>query len=143
MNFDPAIAAQQALHNAKEQGELGDLESAIVETEEAFSADQGPKAKRAFDALQELGAQLPQAQHLQEFLIYITWQQVTEGPLARYFQHGLDLCDRFLDRFGKKIEDTATHQQILAIRESFQGGLGIEEEHAIPEYDEDAFQGGD
>lgn len=143
MNFDPAIAAQQTLHKAKEQGELGDLESAIIEAEEAFSADQGPEAKRAFDTLQELGAQLPHAQHLQEFLIYITWQQVTEGPLARYFQHGLDLCDRFLDRFGKKIEGTATHQQILAIRESFQGGLGIEEEHAIPEYDEDAFQGGD
>jgi hypothetical protein len=90
-----------------------------------------------------LGAQLPQAQHFQEFLIYITWQQVTEGPLARYFQHGLELCDRFLDRFGKEIENTTTHRQILAIRESFQGGLGIEEEHAIPEFDEDAFQGGD
>ena len=143
MNFDPAIAAQQALHQAQEQEELGDLESDILEAEEIFSSDQGPKAKRAFDTLQKLGAQLPQAQYLQEFLIYITWQQVTEGPMVRYFQHGLDLCDRFLDRFGKKIEGTTAHNQILAIRESFQGGLGIEEEHAIPEFDEDAFQGGD
>ena len=143
MNFDPAIAAHQALHHAEEQGELGDLESAMLEAEETFSTDQGPQAKRAFETLQELGAQLPQAQHLQEFLIYITWQQVTEGPLARYFQQGLDLCDRFLDRFGKQIEGTTTQQQILAIRESFQGGLGIEEEHAIPEFDEDAFLGGD
>jgi len=143
MNFDPAIAAHQALHHAEEQGELGDLESAILEAEETFSTDQGPQAKRAFETLQELGAQLPEAQHLQEFLIYITWQQVTEGPLARYFQQGLDLCDRFLDRFEKKIEGTTTQQQILAIRESFQGGLGIEEEHAIPEFDEDAFLGGD
>ena len=143
MNFDPAIAAQQALQHAEEQGELGTLESDIFEAEEIFSTDQGPEAKRAFDTLQKLGAQLPQAQHFQEFLIYITWQQVTEGPLARYFQHGLELCDRFLDRFGKEIENTTTHQQILAIRESFQGGLGIEEEHAIPEFDEDAFLGGD
>ncbi len=143
MNFDPAIAAQQALQHAEEQGELGTLESDIFEAEEIFSTDQGPEAKRAFDTLQKLGAQLPQAQHFQEFLIYITWQQVTEGPLARYFQHGLELCDRFLDRFGKEVENTTTHQQILAIRESFQGGLGIEEEHAIPEFDEDAFLGGD
>lgn len=143
MNFDPAIAAQQALQHAEEQGELGPLESDIFEAEEIFSTDQGPEAKRAFDTLQKLGAQLPQAQHVQEFLIYITWQQVTEGPLARYFQHGLELCDRFLDRFGKEVENTTTHQQILAIRESFQGGLGIEEEHAIPEFDEDAFLGGD
>ena len=143
MNFDPAIAAQQALHHAEEQGELGDLETAIVEAEGIFSTDQGSEAKQAFDTLQQLGAQRPQAQHLQEFLIYITWQQVTEGPLARYFQHGLDLCDRFLDQFGKKIEGTTTHQQILAIRESFRGGLGIKEEQTLPEFDEDAFQGGD
>ena len=143
MNFDPAIAAQQALQHAEEQGELGNLESDIFEAEGIFSTDQGQEAKRAFDTLQKLGAQLPQAQHFQEFLIYITWQQVTEGPLARYFQHGLELCDRFLDRFGKEVENTTTHQQILAIRESFQGGLGIEEEHAIPEFDEDAFLGGD
>jgi hypothetical protein len=143
MNFDPAIAAQQALHQAEEAGELGDLESDILEAEEIFSNDQGPEAKQAFDTLQQLGTRLPQAQHLQEFLIYITWQHVTEGPLARYFKHGLTLCDQFLRRFGQNIENTATHQQILAIRESFQGGLGIEETPSIPEFEEDAFQGGD
>jgi hypothetical protein len=143
MNFDPAIAALKALQQADEEGELGDLASDIFEAEETFSTDQGPEAKQAFDTLQQLGAQLPQAQHLQEFLIYITWQQVTEGPLPRYFQHGLTLCNKFLDRFGKKIDGTITHRQILAIRESFQGGLGIETEHPIPEFDEDAFQGGD
>lgn len=143
MNFDPAIAAQQALRLAQEHRELGDLETDILEAEEIFSTDQGPEAKQAFETLQQLGARLPEAQHLQEFLIYITWQQVTEGPLARYFQHGLELCDRFLERFGKEVDGTSTHQQILAIRESFQGGLGIKEEQAIPEFDEDAFQGGD
>ncbi|MDR4459674.1 MAG: hypothetical protein MRJ67_04005 [Nitrospirales bacterium] len=144
MNFDPAIAAMHALQQAEEQGELGHLESDILEAETLFSADQGPQAKRAFDTLQELGAQLPQARHLQEFLIYITWQQVTEGPLPRYFQLGLDLCDRFLDRFGSQMEGTPSHQHVLAIRESFQGGLGIEEEEDLmPEHDEDAFLGGD
>jgi hypothetical protein len=143
MNFDPAIAAHQALHLAEEHGELGKLEADVIEAEEIFSTDQGPEAKRAFDTLQQLGARLPRAQHFQEFLIYITWQQVTEGPLARYFQHGLNLCDRFLEQFGSTIEGTATHQQILAIRESFQGGLGMEAEQTIPEFEEDAFQGGD
>lgn len=143
MNFDPAIAAQQALHKAEEAGELGELESDILEAEETFSNDQGPEAKQAFHTLQQLGTRLPHARHLQEFLIYITWQHVTEGPLPQYFQHGLKLCRQFLDRFGKDIQGTTTHQQILALQESFQGGLGIEEEHSIPEFDEDAFQGGD
>ncbi len=143
MNFDPAIAAQQALHQSEALGELGTLTTIIRETEEMFSTDQGSSAKQAYEDLQKFGSQLPQARWFQEFLIYITWQQVTEGPLARYFQHGLELCDRFLDRFGKQIEGTPSHQQIVAIRESFQGGLGIETEELVQEHEEDAFQGGD
>ena len=143
MNFDPAIAAQQALHRAEEEGELEDLETDILETEEIFSTDQGQKAKQAYDTLQQYGERLPRAKWFQEFLIYITWQHVTEGPLARYFQHGLDLCDRFLAQLGQDIEGTQTHQHIVAIRKSFQGGLGIEEEDTIPEFEEDAFEGGD
>lgn len=143
MNFDPAIAAHQALQQAEQQGELGDLESDILEAEETFSTDQGQEAKQAYEKLQGFGEMLPQAKWFQEFLIYITWQQVTEGPLARYFQHGLDACNRFLEQFAKEIEGTPTHQHILAIRESFQGGLGIETEEVVPEHEEDAFQGGD
>jgi hypothetical protein len=143
MNFDPAIAANQALQQAEQQGELGDLESDILEAEETFSTDQGQEAKQAYEKLQGFGEKLPQAKCFQEFLIYITWQQVTEGPLARYFQHGLDACNRFLEQFAKEIKGTPTHQHILAIRESFQGGLGIETEEVVPEHEEDAFQGGD
>jgi len=143
MNFDPAIAAQQALHKAEEHGELGMLATDILEAEEIFSTDQGLEAKAAYETLQNFGEKLPQARWFQEFLIYITWQQVTEGPLARYFQHGLDACNRFLEQFGKEIDETPTHQHILAIRESFQGGLGIETENIIQEHEEDAFQGGD
>ncbi len=143
MNFDPAIAAHQALQQAEEQGELGDFEEDILEAEETFSTIQGPKATAAFDVLQGFGEKLPQARWFQEYLIYITWQQVTEGPLARYFQHGLDASNRFLEQFAKEIEGTGTQQHILAIRESFQGGLGIETQEVIPEYEEDSFAGGD
>ncbi len=143
MNFDPAIAAHQALQQAEEQGELGNFEEDILEAEEIFSTIQGPKATAAFDLLQGFGEQLPQARWYQEYLIYITWQQVTEGPLARYFQHGLDASNRFLEQFAKEIENTPSQQHIVAIRESFQGGLGIETQEVIPEYEEDAFEGGD
>ena len=121
MNFDPAIAAHHALQQAEEQGELGDFETEILEAEEIFSTVQGPKATAAFEVLQGFGEKIPQSQRFQEYLIYITWQQVTEGPLARYFQHGLDACNRFLEQFGQKIEGTPTLQHVLAIRESFQG----------------------
>jgi len=143
MNFDPAIAANQALQQAEQHGELGDLASDILEAEEIFSTDQGSDAKQAYETLQAFGEKLPEAKWFQEFLIYITWQQVTEGPLARYFQHGLDACNRFLEQFGKEIDGTPTQKHILAIRESFQGGLGIETEDIVEEHEEDAFQGGD
>ncbi|NKB80380.1 MAG: hypothetical protein GKS05_00500 [Nitrospirales bacterium] len=143
MNFDPAVSAQQALHQAVASEEFGDLEAEVIEAEETFSSDHGEEARYAYEILQRLGASLPQARHFQEFLIYITWQQVTAETLPRYFQKGLTLCDGFLLRFGNDIVGTQTYQQILDIRESFQGGLGLEDEDAMPEYDEDAFQGGD
>ena len=55
MNFDPAIAAHQALQRAEQQGELGDLESDILEAEETFSTDQGQDAKQAYETLQQYG----------------------------------------------------------------------------------------
>ena len=143
MDFDPAIAAQQALHRAEEGGELGGFQTEVVEAEETFSTNAGPGAKQAYERLQEVGESLPHAQRFQEFLIYITWQQVTEETIPRHFQRGLELCDRFLKQFGKEIEGTDTYQQIIDIRKSFQGGLGIDEEENIPEHDEDAFPGGD
>ncbi len=105
MNFDPAIAAQQALHRAQEADELGDLEDEITETEDTFSSDAGPEAKQAYERLQKIGEQLPHAQGFQEFLIYITWQQVTEETIPRHFQRGLQLCNQFLERFGESLKD--------------------------------------
>ncbi|UCE62488.1 MAG: hypothetical protein JSU59_06235 [Nitrospirota bacterium] len=143
MHFDPAIAAQQALHRAEEGGELGTCQREVVEAEEVFSTEAGSVAKQAYERLQQLGETLPHALRFQEFLIYITWQQVTEETIPEHFQKGLQLCDRFLVQFGKEIKGTDTDQRITDIRKSFQGGLGIDEEENIPEHDEDSFKGGD
>ncbi len=142
MHFDPAIAALQALHRAEEHGEFGEFQQEVSDAEESFSSDAGPEAKQAYETLQQLGEQLPQARAFQEFLIYITWQQVTEETIPKHFLKGVELCDRFLTRFGRELEGSEAHQQIVAIRHSFQGGLG-EQEETVPEHDEDAFEGGD
>ena len=142
MNFDPAIAAQQALHRAEEHGELGDLQAEIFEAEETFSSDASLEAKRAYELLQGFGDQLPEAQAFQEFLIYITWQQATEETISRHFYKGAELCDRFLERFGRELEGSGTLSQVVSIRDSFRGGLAGREDE-IPEHDEDAFKGGD
>lgn len=143
MDFDPSIAAQQALHRAEEEGELGELRAEIVEAEETFSSSAGPEATDAFDALQSLGERLPEARSFQEFLIYITWQQVTENTVPRYFRKGAELCDRFLDRFAGDLQGGETLRQVRDIRASFRGGLGEIDDDEAAEYDEDAFRGGD
>ena len=142
MNFDPAIAAQQALAQSLESEELGEFQNEITEAEDTFSSNAGLEAKHAFERLHAIGQQLPEAQAFQEFLIYITWQQVTEETLPQHFQTGLQLCNDFLDRFGDSEEGTKILTQVLDIRKSFQAGLGGEET-LIPEFDEDAFKGGD
>ena len=143
MQFDPAIAALQALHQAEEQGELGDFQTIIIEAEETFSSDEGPVTKEAYEHLLQLGQQLPDAQRFQEFLIYSTWQQVTEEPIPKHFRKGFELCNRFLGRFGTAIEGTERYHRIMAIRQSFQSGLGIQTQEVTNEYNEDSFHGGD
>ncbi|MGB0909094.1 MAG: hypothetical protein ACPGYT_01930 [Nitrospirales bacterium] len=143
MNFDPAIAARQALQLSEQGGELGEMEDEILEAEDTFSSIQGPEATRAYKALQQHGERLPHARYFQEFLIYITWQQVTEGPLPEFFEQGLKLSNQFLERFTPEIIDTPSHSHVLAIRESFQAGLGMETEEVVEEFEEDSFAGGD
>ena len=142
MNFDPAIAAQQALHRAEENGELGKFRDEIVEAEDAFSSDAGQEAKRAYEQLQQLGEHLPEARAFQEFLIYITWQQVTEETIPRHFQKGVELCEQFLGNFAEELRGSMILTQVLDIQESFRGGLGLQED-PMPEYEEDMFKGGD
>jgi len=142
MNFDPAIAAQQALTRSLETEELHEFKNEITEAEDTFSSNVGLEAKHAFERLQAIGQHFPDAQEFQEFLIYITWQQVTEETLPQHFQTGLQLCNNYLERFSGSEQDSKTLTQVLDIRNSFQAGLG-EQETLIPEFDEDAFIGGD
>ncbi len=142
MQFDPAIAAQQALHRAEEHGELGTLQQEVIDAEEAFSVDEGEEARQAYERLQAFGNQLPETRYFQEFLIYITWQQVTAETIPKHFRKGADLCSEFIQRLGGTLEGSTTLSQVRDIQDSFRGGLG-EQDHTLPEYDEDAFHGGD
>ncbi len=142
MHFDPAIAALQAFQRAEKQKEFGEYEEEILLAESTFSSDAGPEAKAAYHTLQELGEKLPDSRIFQEFLIFITWQQVTEETIPRHFQKGVALCEQYLKRFGKIVESPETQDQIRSIYASFKAGLG-QTDNPVPEYDEDAFQGGD
>lgn len=145
MNFDPAIAAQASFKHTIAQGELGEDAGAAIETEEVFSSNAGEVAKSAYQGLQSLGERHPDAAHFQEFLIYITWQQVTEETLPVHFERGLKLCQRYLARFADAAQVQAVSvRQVRALQESFRSGLGLtdDDEHQ-QEYDRDAFMGGD
>lgn len=145
MNFDPAIAAQVAFTQALKSGLLGLDAATAVAAEDVFSASAGSEASAAYATLQELGQRHPDAQAFQEFLIYITWQQVTEETIPVHFRRGLALCNHYLGRFGRptETEDNGL-RQVRALRESFRGGLGLaEEDDHGAEYDKDTFTGGD
>lgn len=141
MQFDPAIAAQVSFRRAQESGELGhDLEKAR-EAEEIFSGSAGREATAGYFTLLELGERHPDAVSFQEFLIYITWQQVTEETIPANFQRGANLCDRYLSRLDRG-HDEIQADQISALRRSFRAGLGQSEDDEA-EYDDDTLKGGD
>jgi len=145
MHFDPAIAAQVAFTQVMASGQLGADVEAAREAEDIFSGSAGQEAKAAYEVLQALGDRYPDAQAFQEFLIYITWQQVTEETIPRHFHAGLERCNDYLARFGRSAGgDDMSVGQIRALRESFRGGLGLsEDDDHETEYDKDAFKGGD
>lgn len=145
MHFDPAIAAQAAFQHVLTSGVLGSDTNAAIEAEATFSASAGADATAAYMTLQELGCRYPDAHRFQEFLIYITWQQVTEETIPIHFQTGLELCTRYLARCGQTIAHNDTSLgQVRALRESFRGGLGLtEDDDHAGEYDKDVFTGGD
>ena len=123
MQFDPAIAAQVSFKRAQGSGELKhDLEKAR-EAEEIFSGSSGSEAKEAYLTLQEIGERHVDATSFQEFLIYITWQQVTEETIPPHFQRGVELCDRYLRRLERG-HDEIQAEQIRELRRSFRAGLG-------------------
>jgi hypothetical protein len=140
MQFDAALAAQVAFHNA--QRELGADWDTAVSLEAAFSSQAGSDARDAYEALLELADRYPGAHDFQAFCIYVTWQQVTEETIARHFHTGLRLCEQFLASLdGKRPADI---EQIRELRASFRAGLGIEEEDELQaEYRRDTPKGGD
>lgn len=143
MNFDPAITAQEALVRAYADDDLGDSQPDIEEAEDTFSSETGSEAKRAYETLIAIGETLPEAQAFQEFLIFITWQQVTEETIPRHFHKGVQLTEQFLARFGTQIKGTDVYERVFAIRQSFRQGLGHHVESMQDEYDRDTFHGGD
>ena len=141
MQFDPAIAAQVSFTRAQAAGELGpDLEQAR-EAEAIFSGSAGREATAGYFALLELGERHPDAVSFQEFLIYITWQQVTEETIPAHFLKGAELCDRYLSRLARGHDETQA-EQIRALRRSFRAGLGQSDDDDA-EYDADTPKGGD
>jgi hypothetical protein len=141
MHFDPAIAAQTSFTRARNSGELGDDLEQAQEAEAIFSSSAGNEARAAYFALVALGERRPDAVALQEFLIYITWQQVTEETIAAHFQRGAELCDRYLGRLAPG-HDVMQADQIRDLRQSFRAGLGQGEDDEAG-YDEDVLKGGD
>lgn len=141
--FDPAIEAQAAFRRAQAQNELGPDGARAHELEAAFSENAGEEATQAYRGLLMLGERHPDAGAFQEFLIYSTWQQATEDPVAEHFHRGRDFCARFLARTTSgDIEKSRT--RVRALRISFLNALGEKEHDEIgEEYDRDAFKGGD
>jgi hypothetical protein len=140
VQFDPAIAAQVSFKRAEVLGELGqDLED-TREAEEIFSGSAGSEAKSAYYRLQEIGERHSDAVSFQQFLIYITWQQVTEETIRSHFQRGAELCDRYLKQFASR--DEMQTRQIKELRQSFRAGLGLDVDDEA-DYDKDSFKGGD
>ncbi len=140
MRFDPALAAQDAFHQA--EVELGSDWDAAVELEETFSSNAGATAREAYEGLLALAQRYPEAHSFQAFCIYITWQQVTEETIARHFQTGMKLSEVYLGFVdGKEPRDIDC---VTELYESFRAGLGLEEEDEIQvEFRKDTPKGGD
>jgi hypothetical protein len=141
MQFDPAISAQVCFKRAIESGELGPDLTNASEAEEVFSASAGSEARAAYFRLLEIGTQHPNAVSFQEFLIYITWQQVTEETIPEHFRRGAELSDHYLSRPASD-QDPLQAAQIRELRQSYLGGLGQTDDDDA-EYDADTLKGGD
>ena len=140
MRFDPALAAQEAFHQA--EAELGADWEAAVELEETFSSNAGATAREAYEGLLALAQRHPNAHSFQAFCIYITWQQVTEETIARHFETGLRLSESYLiSHQGKNPRDI---EYVTELHGSFKAGLGLEEQDELHvEYKRDTPKGGD
>ena len=142
MQFDPALAAQEAFNQAETNNELGADWEQAVELEETFSSNAGATAREAYEQLLQLAARHPNAHAFQAFCIYITWQQVTEETIPRHFRTGAKLCEAYLAApDGRHAEDI---ERITELYGSFRDGLGLEEDDETQqEFRRDTVKGGD
>jgi hypothetical protein len=142
VQFDPALAAQQAFSRAETNNELGTDWDDAAEAEVTFSSNAGATARAAYEQLLALATRYPNAHSFQAFCIFITWQQVTEETIAHHFQTGVRLCEAFLaSPVGKHRADI---EQITELYGSFRDGLGLDEEDEIQvEFRRDTPKGGD
>ena len=140
MQFDPALAARAAFQQA--EVELGSDWTTALDLEEVFSSSAGKEASDAYDALLQLAERHPRAHAFQAFCIYITWQQVTEETIARHFETGVRLSERYLlFPEGKNGTDLAYVQEL---HDSFKAGLGMDQEDELQrEFRKDTPKGGD
>ncbi|HEX2056253.1 MAG TPA: hypothetical protein VHF07_07155 [Nitrospiraceae bacterium] len=142
MQFDPALAAQAAFHQAGVNNELGADWDHVLELEETFSSNAGQAAKEAYEQLLHLSSRYPSAHAFQAFCIYITWQQVTEETIPQHFRTGVTLCEAYLaNPDGKNPEDITRIGELYG---SFREGLGLQEEDETQqEFRRDTVKGGD
>lgn len=142
MQFDPALAAQQAFSRTESLNELGADWDEAADAEVTFSSNAGSVAKSAYEQLLALAVRHPQARSFQAFCIFITWQQVTEETLAHHFQTGIRLSEAYLaSQDVKHAQDVAYVTELYG---SFRDGLGLDEEDEIQvEFRRDEPKGGD
>ncbi|MCG3777477.1 MAG: hypothetical protein JW388_0168 [Nitrospira sp.] len=142
MQFDPALAAQQAFSRADAHRELGADWNEAVEAEATFSSTAGSTARTAYEQLLALATRYPQAHYYHAFCIFITWQQVTEETIAHHFQTGVMLCEAYL--LSPESKDPQDIADVTELYGSFRDGLGLNEEDQIQvEFERDEPKGGD
>jgi hypothetical protein len=142
MQFDAALAAQDAFQQAGARNELDVDWAQAVELEERFSSNVGQTAREAYEQLLHLAARHPTARSFQAFCIYISWQQATEETIPRHFHTGIALCEAYLAAPQGKSDQEI--ERITALYRSFRQGLGLEEEDETQqELRRDTVKGGD
>jgi hypothetical protein len=140
IQFDPAMAAQQAFAKARSSAELGAELEAAVAAEERFSTSAGDEAAEAYRELLAIGDRHPEASYFLEFLVYATWTHLMDETTPENFRRGVVLCRQLLK--SGTVTEAGRLERLRAIEQSFRGGLG-EKTEDIMDYEADLPKGGD
>ncbi len=140
MQFDPAVAAQQAFAKARAGAELGGELAAAVEAEERFSFSAGDDASEAYRELVAIGERHPEASYFLEFLVYTTWCHLMDETVPEHFKRGVALCGQLLRQ--NPGDGSERFKRLRSIQQSFRAGLG-EKSEDLMKYDADNLKSGD